>query len=1382
MDKEIKWILVNSILLVSLFFGFQRTIQAQNAPVITAATVMNAVQGQQVAIPITVSNFKNIGSVSLSLDYDPTKLHFESATPNLLLASTFIKGDNVIANDKHRLIMGWYDISNSGISLPDGAMIVNYVFTYLSGSPTLQWYEDGPSCDITDLSKKLNDTPTSTYYKNGLVCGTLPNTVSITGTNTVYFGQTSVDYSVPLDPTISYNWSYSGTGATIVGTSNVVKINFSPTATTGTLTVTASNACSSCSGSKDITFNQLITPTFTTGPTNVDFRSSGNVYTTQSGKANYIWTVTGGTITAGGTVLDNSATISWNTTGNQSVGIKYDDQAISTPVTIYPVTVNPAVLTITGITANKVYDGAAAVSLNIYSASLSGVFEPDVVTINAVGATGTFGDKNVGTGKQVTTSGFTLSGTNASNYVVTSPIITGGITPASLMVSSVTTNNKTYDGTNTATLNIGNAALLGVLTPDQVALNSLNATGTFPDKNAGLRKTVITTGFNITGTDADNYSLIQPFSIADISPVLVTITGLTANNKVYDGTTVASLNTVSVTLTGVISPDTVILYKTGVTGDFSIKNIANGITVTTKGFTIGGANEGNYTLIQPVTKADIIPATLTISGLTANKVYSGTVAIALNTSSIVLVGVIPMDFVSLNITRVSATFADKNIGTGKIVNTGGFKLDGASAGNYVLASTVITGNITPATLTISGIKADNKTYDGSTVATLNTGLTSLMGKIELDDVTLLTTGATGTFASKNAASGIKVITSGFMLGGLDKGNYILIQPTAIASIIPDGLSINIEGVIADNKVYDGTTVANLNTSHAKIVGVIPPDVVYLDMANVTGTFIDKNAGNGKTIETSGFSINGTNAGNYALIQPLVKADILPFASPLTISGLIANSKKYDGTTTAFLNAGAAIITGKISTDIVTLNVNDAIGTFADKNAATGKQVTTTGFKLEGIDAINYTLTQPSISTDIKVAPITVTGITASNKIYDGTTTAILNAGSAIIVGVIFPDDVILTSMGAIGTFADKNTGPGKIVTPTGLFVNGVDAKNYIFNNPSLTADILPKSLKITAKDDSKCFGLNHIFSGVTYTTEGLENNDAILNVILTSNGNNPTAITGTYNIVPVNATGTGLLNYSIIYVKGVLTVNPFANQPAEFLISTSTVCKGVTGVSYSVTNDPVVTYNWSYSGTGATIHGNTNAVTLDFSASVTSGILSVTASTSCGTSVARTFPITVKALKNKSAIVFVDNILISNVGEGNQWYKNMIPIPGANGQNYTPTENGKYFNVISNNCYPDTSNFINVIITKTIQYMNNSIQIFPNPTKEYFTLRSTDPMSETMRLSIFSSACILIKNYEINNKSASKEYMIDVRHLSPGLYFVRIDTGHNTITKKLIIL
>lgn len=82
-------------------------------------------------------------------------------------------------------------------------------------------------------------------------------------------------------------------------------------------------------------------------------------------------------------------------------------------------------------------------------------------------------------------------------------------------------------------------------------------------------------------------------------------------------------------------------------------------------------------------------------------------------------------------------------------------------------------------------------------------------------------------------------------------------------------------------------------------------------------------------------------------------------------------------------------------------------------------------------------------------------------------------------------------------------------------------------------------------------------------------------------------------------------------------------QPANFTTSTSSLCQGQSNVIYTVPNVSGVTYNWTYSGTGAAFSSTTNSVSINFANNATSGILSVTATNSAGTSPARTLAVTV---------------------------------------------------------------------------------------------------------------------------------------------------------------
>ena len=83
-----------------------------------------------------------------------------------------------------------------------------------------------------------------------------------------------------------------------------------------------------------------------------------------------------------------------------------------------------------------------------------------------------------------------------------------------------------------------------------------------------------------------------------------------------------------------------------------------------------------------------------------NKIYDATTAAMIDSSGASFTGKIGGDV--LTVAAGSASFADKNVGTGKTVGIIGLTLGGADAGNYSLASTTTstTADITPASITV----------------------------------------------------------------------------------------------------------------------------------------------------------------------------------------------------------------------------------------------------------------------------------------------------------------------------------------------------------------------------------------------------------------------------------------------------------------------------------------------------------------------------------------------------------------------------------------------------------------------------------------------------------------------------------------------------------
>ena len=85
-------------------------------------------------------------------------------------------------------------------------------------------------------------------------------------------------------------------------------------------------------------------------------------------------------------------------------------------------------------------------------------------------------------------------------------------------------------------------------------------------------------------------------------------------------------------------------------------------------------------------------------------------------------------------------------------------------------------------MTVDGLTANDKVYDGGTDATL-TGTAALDGVVGSDDVSIAGTAA-ATFASADVADDISVSVSGLQLDGTKASNYEVTLPTLSADIIP----------------------------------------------------------------------------------------------------------------------------------------------------------------------------------------------------------------------------------------------------------------------------------------------------------------------------------------------------------------------------------------------------------------------------------------------------------------------------------------------------------------------------------------------------------------------------------------------------------------------
>ena len=177
-------------------------------------------------------------------------------------------------------------------------------------------------------------------------------------------------------------------------------------------------------------------------------------------------------------------------------------------------------------------------------------------------------------------------------------------------------------------------------------------------------------------------------------------------------------------------------------------------------------------------------------------------------------------------------------GENRDVSTGG-TVTITAMGNYAFSAVAESFAITPRAVTVSGITAADKTYNGSADAVLDVSGAVISGKAEGDE---LTVSADGTFDSKDVGTDKTVRISGLTLGGASAGNYRLAasgqQASAMAAITPAVITVTPDA------------------GQGKTYGEKDPTLTYISAGAV----------NGETPAFRGVLVRdtGANAGSYAI--------------------------------------------------------------------------------------------------------------------------------------------------------------------------------------------------------------------------------------------------------------------------------------------------------------------------------------------------------------------------------------------------------------------------------------------------------------------------------------------------------------------------------------
>ena len=684
----------------------------------------------------------------------------------------------------------------------------------------------------------------------------------------------------------------------------------------------------------------------------------------------------------------------------------------------------------------KAYDATTTFGIGAANFSVSGALDSDVVTLAASSAN--FASANVGSGQTVSVSGMSIAsaangavtvyGYSAPSGTVTTN--TGSITQRSLSISGSQIIDKTYDGTATASITAGTAS--GLQNGETL---TITGSGNYASVNVGSDINVPVTYSLADGTGvASNYSLAGETLTGSINPRVLSISGSSAADKVYDGNVVASLS--AGTLGNLVSGETL---SVSVTGAFASANAAVGINVPVNySLRDGSGLAANYSLADETLTATITPKALSISGSSAaNKIYDGTSSAAVTAGT--LGSLVGSETVSVS---ASGTYASVNVGSGINVTASYSLSDGSGlASNYTLANETLTSDITARALTISGSSAANKTYDGTNSATITAGTLANLVSGET-----LSVAGSGSFASVNVGSGINISTSYSLSDGTGTAsNYTLAGETLSADITARALTISSSSVAS--KSYDGTNSAAIT---AGTLGNLVSGET-LSVAG-SGSFASVNVGNGINVGASYSLSDGSGAAsNYTLAGETLTGNIT--ARALTISGSAVASKTYDGTNSASITLGTLgnLVSGE------TVSVTGS-GSFASVNAANGINVSTSYSLSDGSGAAsNYSLASETLTGNITQKTLAVTGSTASDKVYDASTSASVSAGT--LVGMVGSETLGLT---ASGTFADANVANSKYVTIAYSLADGTGlAANYSLADGGASASITKKALGVS---------------------------------------------------------------------------------------------------------------------------------------------------------------------------------------------------------------------------------------------------------------------------------------------------------------------------------
>jgi len=362
-----------------------------------------------------------------------------------------------------------------------------------------------------------------------------------------------------------------------------------------------------------------------------------------------------------------------------------------------------------------------------------------------------------------------------------------------------------------------------------------------------------------------------------------------------------------------------------------------------------------------------------------------------------------------------------------------------------------------------------------------------------------------------------------------------------------------------------------------IYGAADLELTYSSTSTGAVTFESQNTAIAQ-IQQSNLSVIGTGSLIIKLTQEATSNYMAATASmtlvvrkkPLSISGIKALDKVYDGNTTATLDLTGLLLNGLVFDDDVSIVV---IGEFENSTVGVDKKVNL-NTTYSGIDLDNYMISdQLTSSASITPKPIEINGLSGIDKIYDGTNQIVQETAYELIGSFVNGDDVFV-----VGTpLYDSAQAGNRSIVRGSLDLSGSRALNYSLSWSDGSGVISKKLLNITALDDSKFVTEADPvgYNGVSYSGFVAGESEIDLNgSLIITRTNFEVDTPGLYQSV-LKPSGFSSTNYSINYLPGDFTIVPadalVIDVDSQSIIYSQTPSYTMQGSYYSSQLSQVVT-------------------------------------------------------------------------------------------------------------------------------------------------------------------------------------------------------------------